>query len=258
MQELHEELQIILDSVPAWVFYKDKENRFLRVNKAFCDVMGMSMEELEGRSLFDLYPREQAEAFWKNDKDVMTAGEPKRNIVEPMDSKGQKLWVLTDKIPYRDAQRNIIGVIGFGIDITARKNAEDALRAAYAEEKRIRLEHEQLVDQLRSALTKIRTLNSLLPVCAVCKKIRDDKGQWHYMEAYISSRTDTQFTHGYCPECAEKLTEQVHPRPTVCDKCGSVLNMMRYVENGDHYRRYSCPQCGYSQDFVRKEFEESD
>lgn len=250
-QELQEELRIILDSVPAWVFYKDADNNFLRVNRAFCDVMGMSREELEGRSCFDLYPREQAEAFWRDDKEVMSSGAPKRNIVEPMDSKSGKRWVQTDKMPCRDAKGNTIGVIAFCLDITARKNAEDALRASYAEEKRMRQEQEQLAGQLKSALAKIRTLDSLLPICAVCKKIRDEKGEWHYMEAYISSRTDTAFTHGFCPECAEKM--QMKTR--TCEKCGNAMKMMRFVHGGNHYRRYYCEKCGSSQDFVRKEIE---
>jgi len=54
----------IFDSVPVWIFYKDRENRFVRVNKIFSDVIQMSKEELEGKSLFDLYPREQALAYW--------------------------------------------------------------------------------------------------------------------------------------------------------------------------------------------------
>ncbi len=250
-QELHEELRVILDSVPAWVFYKDAGNNFLRVNKAFCDVMGMSREELEGRSCFDLYPREQAEAFWRDDQEVMSSGAPKRNIVEPMDSKSGKRWVQTDKMPCRDVKGNIIGIIAFCLDITARKNAEDALRASHAEEKRMRQEQEQLAGQLKAALAKMRTLDSLLPICAVCKKIRDEKGEWQCMEAYISSRTDTAFTHGYCPECAEKM--QINTR--TCEKCGNGLKMMRFVHWGNHYRRYYCEKCGSSQDFVRKEIE---
>lgn len=203
-QEQRKELQIILDLVPAWIFYKDRENRFLKVNQAFCDVMEMSREELEGRSLFDLYPRLEAEAYWKDDMQVIASGRPKRNILESMDYKGKRVWARTDKIPYRDAQGNIIGIIGFSIDVTARKEMEDELRAAYAEERLLRQENEQLVDQLKAALAKIRTLDLLLPVCAVCKKIRDEKGHWHHMVSYISSRTDTKFSHGYCPECAER------------------------------------------------------
>jgi len=247
-REKHEELQNIFDSIPAMIVYKDRENRFLRVNQALCDVLGMSREELEGRSVFDVFPRKQAEAFWADDKEVMASGEPKNNIIEAMDIKGKTLWVRTDKIPYRDAEGNIIGVIALLIDITARKEAEDALRAAYAEEKRIRRENEQLVDQLKSALKKIRTLDSLLPVCSVCKKIRDEKGEWHYMEEYISSRTDTEFSHGVCPECAEKL----YPRTRKCAKCGSEMEMTRFVNEGKHFRRYVCKKCGYSLNLVRK------
>ena len=77
----HEELQTILDTVPASIFYKDKENRFLRVNKSFTKMMELPKEELEGKSVFDLYPREQAEAFWKDDKEVITTGKPKTNII---------------------------------------------------------------------------------------------------------------------------------------------------------------------------------
>ncbi len=250
-QELCEELQIILDSVPALIFYKDRDNRFLRVNRAFCDIMGTTREELEGRAMIDIYSPEQAEAFWKDDLEVIGSGRPKRNIVEPMDSKGRTLWLQTDKIPYRDSRGNIIGIIGFSLDITARKKAEDALRAAYAEEQQMRRGQEQLVEQLKAALEKIRTLDSLLPICAVCKKIRDEKGEWQFMENYISERTAAQFTHGYCPECAEKLRKDIRSRPAVCEMCGNSLTMLRYVDGDKHFRRYTCEKCGYSKEYVR-------
>jgi PAS domain S-box-containing protein len=123
-----EELQIIIDSVPAWIFYKDKENRFIRVNKAFTDVMKMPKDQLEGRSLFDFYPQEQAEAFWKDDLEVITGDKPKRNIIETMTTEDGTFWVQTDKIPYRDAQGNCIGIIGFTLDITERVKTEEELK----------------------------------------------------------------------------------------------------------------------------------
>ena len=123
-----EELQLILDSSPAMIFYKDRENRFLRVNRAFAESMGLPKDQLEGRSLFDLYPREQAEAFGKDDQEVIATGKPKLGIVEPMQTPAGERWVQTDKVPSRDAQGNIIGVIGFAVDITERKRAEEALR----------------------------------------------------------------------------------------------------------------------------------
>ena len=127
LQKQQEELQIILDSIPAWIFYKDQDNRFIRVNRAFAEIMGLPREELEGRSLFDLYPREQAESFWKDDQEVIVSGKSKTHIIEQVDTKNGRLWAETDKIPYRDAQGNIIGIIGFSIDIADRKCAQEAL-----------------------------------------------------------------------------------------------------------------------------------
>ncbi|MCZ7397178.1 MAG: PAS domain S-box protein [Candidatus Methanoperedens sp.] len=128
LHKQQEEQQIMLDSVPAWIFFKDKENRFIRVNKTFAGIMGMSKEELDGRSLFDLYPKEQAEAFWRDDKEVIDSGKPKLDIIEPVEIRKETRWVVTDKIPYRDTKGNIIGIIGFAIDITEHKRAQAELK----------------------------------------------------------------------------------------------------------------------------------
>lgn len=195
-QELKEEQQIILDSVQAWIYYKDRENRFLRVNKKFADVMGMSREHLEGRSLFDIYPREQAEAFWKDDSEVITSGRPKMNIILPIDTASGRRWVLSDKIPYRNAQGDIIGVIGFSMDITERRQMEE--------------ERERLIAELQKALSEVKQLSGLLPICASCKKIRNADGSWEQIESYIKDRSDAEFSHSICPECVEKLYPEFH------------------------------------------------
>ncbi|HTY74097.1 MAG TPA: PAS domain S-box protein, partial [Candidatus Nanoarchaeia archaeon] len=122
------ELQTIIDSSQGLVFYKDRTNHFIRVNKAFAEIMGLPKEQLEGRSLFDLYPKEEAEAYWSDDKQVIASGKAKIGIEEKMQSKQGQRWVQTDKIPYQDAEGNIIGVIGFSVDITERKKAEEALQ----------------------------------------------------------------------------------------------------------------------------------
>jgi len=122
-----EELQTIIDSSQGLIFYKDRENNFVQVNKAFAEIMGLPKEQINGRSIFDLYPKEEAEAFWSDDKQVIKSGKAKVGIVEKMQSKKGKRWVQTDKIPYRDTEGNIIGVIGFSVDITDRKKAEEEL-----------------------------------------------------------------------------------------------------------------------------------
>ena len=70
---------------------------------------------------------------------------------------------------------------------------------------RLNLEKELAIDGLKEALSKISTLRGLLPICAACKKIRDDKGYWKQIETYIMEHTDADFSHGICPDCAKEL-----------------------------------------------------
>jgi DNA-binding NtrC family response regulator len=63
----------------------------------------------------------------------------------------------------------------------------------------------RLISQLQKALAKVKQLSGLLPMCASCKKIRDDKGYWNQLEAYISDHSEADFSHGICPECVKKL-----------------------------------------------------
>jgi hypothetical protein len=71
--------------------------------------------------------------------------------------------------------------------------------------RRSKQEREGLVRELQEALANVKALKGLLPICANCKNIRDDKGYWNKIEIYIRERSEAQFTHGICPECARKL-----------------------------------------------------
>ena len=72
---------------------------------------------------------------------------------------------------------------------------------------------EKLNCELQAALEEIQELSGLLPICASCKKIRDDKGYWNQIESYIMEHAKVQFSHGICPDCAEKL----YPEISLCD-----------------------------------------
>jgi len=85
--------------------------------------------------------------------------------------------------------------------------AKEVTKRIWAEEKR-----EKLIIELKDALSKIKTLSGLLPICASCKKIRNDKGYWEQIEEYIRNRSDADFTHGICPDCMKKLY------PDYCDE----------------------------------------
>ena len=66
-------------------------------------------------------------------------------------------------------------------------------------------ERKMLINELRKALSEVKQLSGFLPICASCKKIRDDEGYWNQIESYISAHSEAQFSHGICPECVKKL-----------------------------------------------------
>jgi len=73
---------------------------------------------------------------------------------------------------------------------------------------------EGTIAELNSALEEVKTLQGILPICANCKKIRDDKGFWHQVDTYFRERSAVQFTHGICPECKEKLYKDILKKPS--------------------------------------------
>jgi hypothetical protein len=66
-------------------------------------------------------------------------------------------------------------------------------------------EKEGLIQELQQAISEVKTLRGFLPICASCKKIRDDEGYWHQIEAYIQKHSEAVFSHSICPACAEQL-----------------------------------------------------
>jgi hypothetical protein len=75
----------------------------------------------------------------------------------------------------------------------------------------LELEREKLITELQAALGDIKTLRGLLPICASCKEIRDDKGSWGGLERYIMDHSDAQFSHDICPGCIRKLYPDLAP-----------------------------------------------
>jgi PAS domain S-box-containing protein len=197
LQKNQEELQIIMDSSPMMIFYKDRENTFIRVNKALAEATGLSKEAMEGKTVLEIYPN-QTKDYWEDDKEVIASGKPKVGIIEPIDTATGTRWVQTDKIPFRDKEERIIGIIGFAIDITERKRVEEALE----EERR----------RLQQSLNEVRTLRGIVPICVNCKKIRDDKGFWNQVEKYISDNSEAKFSHSMCPECKKELYPELYKK----------------------------------------------
>ena len=90
-----------------------------------------------------------------------------------------------------------------GFEALERRNEE--LEREIVERRRAEKARRKVIAELESALARISTLRGLLPICANCKKIRDDEGYWHQVEVYLREHSEAEFTHGICPECMRKL-----------------------------------------------------
>lgn len=98
----------------------------------------------------------------------------------------------------------IIGLTGSAIMLCGVIYIKPIFLSLTASEKKQR----DLVQKLQDSFSKIKTLSGLLPICASCKKIKDDKGYWNQIEGYIRDHSEAEFSHGLCPDCAKKMYSQ--------------------------------------------------
>ena len=131
MKKAKDELQMIMDSVPAIIFYKDLEGRIIRANKALADSLKVSLKDIIGKTKEDFLPKEEAENIRKYDREVIISGKPRTNIIESYDTPEGTRWAITDKIPYKDKNGKIIGVVNLSKDITIRIKTEQKLQQSY-------------------------------------------------------------------------------------------------------------------------------
>jgi hypothetical protein len=98
----------------------------------------------------------------------------------------------------------IVAVLALGVLLTSVVNFVKE-NTMVTERNRAQEERERLIVELQGALAEVKTLSGLLPICASCKKIRDDQGYWNQIEDYVSGHSKATFSHGICPDCAKKL-----------------------------------------------------
>ncbi len=118
--------QAVFNSSPVMFWVKDTNNRTLQINQAAAAFEGVNPLDVAGKSCYDLYPQEQAEAFYQDDLEVINSGKPKLGIVEKHTTVGTSdvMWVETGKVPTRNPQGEVTGIVAFAIDITKSKQLE--------------------------------------------------------------------------------------------------------------------------------------
>jgi two-component system sensor histidine kinase/response regulator len=194
-------LRTLIDNLPDLVYSKDAEGRYVLNNRAHLRSLGAEHEEeVLGKTTFDFHQPVLAKQYHEDEMRIVRSGEPllKREELALHKDTGEQRWHLTSKIPLKDSQGRVTGIVGISRDITEMKLAQ--------------AERERLINELQTALADLKTLSGLVPICANCKKIRDDKGYWTQVEAYIQERSEARFSHSLCPDCAAKLYPDFYPK----------------------------------------------
>lgn|GEM_PF-2794545 len=138
-------LRAVIASLPDLIYVKDSRSRFLLANRGTADVMGArSSSELLGRTDFDFYPKDLAEGFFADEQRVIQTGKTLISQDEHIEeADGRTRWIMTTKVPLRDAAGRPIGIIGIGRNITTLKESEAALTKT-REELRFKASHDSL------------------------------------------------------------------------------------------------------------------
>jgi PAS domain S-box-containing protein len=169
--------------------FLDFSGYFKHLNPAWETTLGFTRQELMARPFIEFVHPDDRERTLDQNREVRGGGRALLFENRYLCKDGSYRWLLWNSRP--DLERKVIYAVAR--DITGRKQAEQ--------------EREELVEALRAALAEVRTLQAFLPICSYCKRVRDDANYWHAVEDYISTHTDTQFSHGICPNCMTDIVE---------------------------------------------------
>jgi PAS domain S-box-containing protein len=190
LKSRNELLQLFVEYAPAAVAMCDLQMNYLAYSRRWITDYGLKDENLLGQCHYDVFKTIPDQ--WKIEYQRCLQGEVFHSQDEPFERQDGTLdWVRRSLHPWYRGTNDVGGLIMFTEVITKRKKAEE--------------EREVLINELQQALAEVKALSGLLPICSACKKIRDDKGYWQQIEGYIMAHSDTQFSHGLCPDCAKKL-----------------------------------------------------
>ncbi len=133
LRRQQEEFATIFNLVPAGILYKDSNRRIVRANQAAAEIIGLPIQSIEGRTIGEL-GLAGADVVDQDDLDVLSSGQPKWGLIQPLqNASGRQVWLAKDKLPLRNQEGRLVGLLVFGQDITRRFEAEEALKKRHAE-----------------------------------------------------------------------------------------------------------------------------
>jgi PAS domain S-box-containing protein len=254
----------MFDQSPDGILVIDVKGKIIDFNEAAHVQLGYSRDEFALLSLSDIDPYETPEEIQASIEEVLKKGKADFEVRHKTKSgEIRNVYVITQVIAVRD--RMVFQTIWR--DITERKQTEEALRVHrhhledlveersaelkklnddlqkdIAQRQIVEREREKLIADLREAIAKIKILTGLLPMCAWCKKVRDDKGYWKKVETYVQEHSDASFTHGICPDCLKKVDPETYRIEAEKNGGGG----LRVPERRLHGRRLITPRSPYS------------
>jgi PAS domain S-box-containing protein len=186
-------LSIVIDAINSTVgglIITDLNGTIRFANPSFCKMFDYSHDDIISKNAADLFSTKEVRTF----SDVVAIVDISKNdsqefVVESKEGRSFVVEVTASNVTSSSGE--LAGKMASFIDITKRKEIE--------------ADREKLIGKLQDALNKIKTLRGIIPICASCKKIRDDKGYWNQLESYIREHSEAVFSHGICPECTEKI-----------------------------------------------------
>jgi len=190
LRDSEERYRELFENANDIVFTLDLDANLTSFNKAGERITGYTREELFQKGLSVVLEPEQFERMREMLKRRMASETATTHEIELLAKDGRGLVLeINSRLIYHNGIP--LGMQGIARDITERRKALQ--------------ERERLISELREALAKVKTLSGMLPICAWCKKIRDDHGYWKQIEVYIEQHSEAEFTHGVCPECAKRI-----------------------------------------------------
>jgi len=177
-------LKAVIDTEPDCIKILDIDGNVLMMNRAGLEMIDAdSVNQVKGECIYPLVTPPYRDAFMLLTQQVFK-GIPGTLEFEAIGLKERHVWLETHAVPFRNEQGIIVFLLGVTRDITARK---------------------QMEAEREEALTRVKKLEGIIPICMHCKKIRDDQNSWNQLEQYISKHSEAVFSHGICPQCAESL-----------------------------------------------------
>jgi two-component system cell cycle sensor histidine kinase/response regulator CckA len=192
MQKSAAHLAALVESSDDAIISETMEGVIVSWNKAAERIYGYTAEEVIGQHISILAPPNRPNELENTLQRIIMGGESFARVETFRVRKDGTLVEVSVTISaIRDTSGKTIGASTIARDITERRREE--------------AERLRLIQDLTEALAHTKTLQSLLPICASCKKIRDDKGYWQQVEVYFHKHSGMDFTHGLCPECSDRL-----------------------------------------------------